>query len=331
MLVEDVLDFYYIFQSYSIILFFCDHYEVYALVILVTSLFSIILELQDLRDSQKHMKEMVDYHCKLTVKRRNNDIVEYKQIDSDDLVPGDIFIVPQNIKLPCDAILLTGSCVVNESLLTGESIPVTKLRLPDDSSKLYDPIKYKNHTLFSGTEVILSRKLEFEEVRAMVIRTNLDTLKGSLVKSILFPKQSRFNFYTDSLKFFGVIGCLILLMFFYTLPYMKDHISFERLIYRSIDLILIAIPPSLPTALNVSLLYAVARLKDNSLFCINQQAINVAGKIKTIIFDKTGTLTDDKLEFSEGAIMCEGKFIQMNLRTNDSSEASTEITKAKSM
>src|SRR5688572_27575028 len=107
--------------------------------------------------------------------------------------------------MPCDAVLLTGSSIANEAMLTGESIPVIKNPLPNVSHQSYDPDEDKNYTLFSGTEVIQNRKLGSNEVTAMVIRTSFNTLKGSLIKSILYPKPNRFSFHADSMKF---IGCL---------------------------------------------------------------------------------------------------------------------------
>ena len=73
-------------------------------------------------------------------------------ISSDDLVPGDVIVVPDNCIMPCDMVLLTGSCIVNESMLTGESVP---------TSEVYDPKNYdsaKKFTLYSGTKVIQSRE-----------------------------------------------------------------------------------------------------------------------------------------------------------------------------
>jgi len=55
-----------------------------------------------------------------------------QEIDSDELVPGDVIVVPNNSNMPCDAILLSGTCILNESMLTGESVPVIKNALPDD-------------------------------------------------------------------------------------------------------------------------------------------------------------------------------------------------------
>ena len=55
---------------------------------------------------------------------------ELKDVDSTELVPGDVVEIPENCSIPCDICLLTGSCIVNEAMLTGESIPVIKNALP---------------------------------------------------------------------------------------------------------------------------------------------------------------------------------------------------------
>ena len=62
------------------------------------------------------------------------------------------------ILLPCDLILLTGSVLVNEAMLTGESIPVMKRCLPEDSEDpFYREIGSEKHTLYGGTKVIQVR------------------------------------------------------------------------------------------------------------------------------------------------------------------------------
>lgn len=71
--------------------------------------------------------------------------------DSSELVPGDVIEVAPNMNLPCDLILLSGSVIVNESMLTGESIPVMKSNLPIEAVST-DAIE--KHTLFGGTQVV---------------------------------------------------------------------------------------------------------------------------------------------------------------------------------
>ena len=61
--------------------------------------------------------------------------------------------VPQGQILPCDLILLTGSAIVNEAMLTGESIPVMKSSLPV-TQEIFTDKGSEKHTLFGGTNVI---------------------------------------------------------------------------------------------------------------------------------------------------------------------------------
>ena len=76
-----------------------------------------------------------------------------KSIDSSELVPGDVIEIPEMTSMPCDLALLTGSCIVNESMLTGESIPVIKNALPY-TNDIYDPAADSKYTLYGGTKVI---------------------------------------------------------------------------------------------------------------------------------------------------------------------------------
>ena len=70
-----------------------------------------------------------------------------KQVNSDELVPGDIIEVPNRQTLPCDLILLQGSAVVNESMLTGESVPILKTSIPKDSHDRYSDQGCDKYTL----------------------------------------------------------------------------------------------------------------------------------------------------------------------------------------
>lgn len=144
---------------------------------------------------------MVKTNIKVNVCRSKN---TYEEIPSELLVPGDIISIPSGSHtMTCDAVLLNGTCIVNESMLTGESIPIIKTPLPQPESdtELYDVESHKRHTLFSGTQVVQTRNQNNQHILAVVIRTGFDTSKGNLVRSILFPKPIGFKFYTDSLKF----------------------------------------------------------------------------------------------------------------------------------
>jgi cation-transporting P-type ATPase 13A2 len=120
--------------------------------------------------------------------------------------------------------------------------------------------------------------------------------KGNLGRDIRYPKQNKFKFYQDSLKFIMVMGVIAVLGFFGTLPFMIEQ-GYEAwpIIDRSLDLITITVPPALPAAMTVGTVFAINRLKRKKIFCISPPRVNVAGRVNLMVFDKTGTLTEDGL------------------------------------
>ena len=123
LLFEEVLSPFYVFQIVSIVIWFLDDYWQYSVVIIVMYVISIAVEIIDIKRNIRNLREMVDYEWQITVKRIDCEgKVVYRNVPSNDLVPGDIIIVPDNMKMPWDAIQLTGSSIMNEAMLTGESI-----------------------------------------------------------------------------------------------------------------------------------------------------------------------------------------------------------------
>ena len=198
--------------------------------------------------------------------------------------------------MPCDFCLLTGSCIVNEAMLTGESIPVIKNALPM-AELIYDPANDSKYTLYGGTKVIQTRPFGGSKVLGLVIRTAFVTSKGNLVRDILYPHETKFKFYRDSMIFVGMMAFLALVGFACTMKSMLDsHMIPLDIIGRSLDLITITVPPALPAAMTVGIVFALGRLKRKKIFCISPPRINIAGRISMMVFDKTGTLTEDGLQ-----------------------------------
>lgn len=219
-----------------------------------------------------------------------------ESIACESLVPGDIIVIPASGGImPCDAILLSGSCIVNESMLTGESVPVTKTP-PTSSEGPFEWLSQKRHILYAGTSVLQTRYYGSEKVLARVVRTGFNTSKGELVKSILYPRPIEFRFYEDSIKFISMLFCVAALGVVYTVHLYNDRgADLKTIIIRGLDIITIVVPPALPLAMTAGQVYSQARLKKKNIFCISPQRINVCGKLKLVCFDKTGTLTDDGL------------------------------------
>ncbi|XP_069501032.1 polyamine-transporting ATPase 13A3-like isoform X2 [Ambystoma mexicanum] len=318
LLVKEVLNPFYIFQVFSMVLWCLDDYYLYAAAILFMSMVSICTSFYTVRKQYILLHDMVAAHnvMRVTVYRGNH---ETEEIFSTDLVPGDVLIIPANgMMMPCDAVLISGTCIVNESMLTGESVPVTKTHLPDPSRaanglskvEFYDPEEHKRHTLFCGTAVIQTRYYSGEAVKALVVSTGFSTSKGQLVSSILYPKPTDFKLYRDACRFLlCLVGLAGIGMLYSIITLVQQGEAVIRIIIKTLDIITITVPPALPAAMTAGIVYAQQRLKNKGIFSISPQRINVCGQLNLICFDKTGTLTEDGLDMWGFLQAQSGKFL----------------------
>ena len=130
----------------------------------------------------------------------------------------------------------------------------------------------------------------------MVIRTGFVTTKGALVRDILYPRETKFKFYQDSLTFVGVMAIVSVVGFACTVPYLIANDATPLvLLDKSLDLITITVPPALPATMSAGVAFAVQRLKRSKIYCISPPRVNLSGRIQIFVFDKTGTLTEDGL------------------------------------
>nr|CAD7265697.1 unnamed protein product [Timema shepardi] len=292
----EVLNPFYVFQLFSFCLWFADNYIYYAMAILAMSAFGIIMAIIQTRKNQFNLRSTVHSSDVAMVLRKSLDTPE--SIPTEHLVPGDILVIPRHgCVMHCDAVLLAGNCIMNESMLTGESVPVTKTPLPNSPDILYNSKEHARHTLFCGTQVIQTRYFGNELVLAIVIRTGFSTAKGSLVRSIMYPPPVDFKFEHDSYKFVELLAAIASIGFVYTVitKFMRG-ISFSNIALAALDLITIVVPPALPAAMTVGRYYAQSRLENKGIYCISPRTINVSGSIDCVCFDKTGTLTEDGLD-----------------------------------
>ncbi|KAI9687538.1 MAG: hypothetical protein M1822_002148 [Bathelium mastoideum] len=306
LLVDEIFHPFYIFQVASLILWSVDEYYYYAACIFVISVFSITTTLMETLATMHRLREISRFECDVRVQRNGF----WRHVESSDLVPGDVYEItdPSLGQFPCDGLLLSGDCIVNESMLTGESVPVTKIPATDDTLDLLNlsassmhPDVAK-HMLFAGTKIVRARRPQDDKDDqaaglAMVVRTGFNTTKGALVRSMLFPKPSGFKFYRDSFRYISVMAFIAAVGFIISLiNFIRLGLAPHLIIVRALDLITIVVPPALPATLTIGMSFALSRLKQRQIFCISPQRINVGGRLDVICFDKTGTLTEDGLD-----------------------------------
>jgi len=200
--------------------------------------------------------------------------------------------------LPCDAILVNGTVILNESMLTGESTPIIKVHLPNTNS-IFDAKVDSKYLMHAGTKVVQKRALGNSKVMGLVYSTGFNTVKGNLIRSILYPKEVEFKFKKDSVRYILFMACLAFVGFAISVPFMLNNgIDIGTIMKRSLDLITTTVPPSLPACLGIGISYSLSRLRKWGIICINRERVNVSGRVNMVCFDKTGTLTEDHLDIS---------------------------------
>lgn len=221
----------------------------------VKSYFQLLVD--ETRKQSQTLRDMVKLSVRVCVCRPGG---EEEWVDSSELVPGDCLVLPQEGgPMPCDAALVAGECVVNESSLTGESVPVLKTALPEGPVP-YFPETHRRHTLFCGTLILQARAFVGPHVLAVVTQTAL----------------------------LGTIYSIFILH--------RNRVPLNEIVIRALDLVTVVVPPALPAAMTVCTLYAQSRLRSQGIFCIHPPRINLGGKLRLVCFDKTGTLTEDGLD-----------------------------------
>lgn len=271
-------------------LWWFDDYQEYAVFIAIVTVVSILISLYEIKANYKRLKEMLFYQREVKVLRDNNFI----SILSKDLVPGDIIEIPENSLIPCDLILFKGNCIVNEAVLTGESIPIPKNSLLENN-QIFSPQNNQQSILYSGSFCIKTN--EHEKCLGIVFQIGFHTYKGQIAKELIYFKEKRFSFLEDSFKYMFVLFVIAILGFIISLfPMIEYGFLASKIIVRGLELFTIAIPPVLPAAMETGIDYSIGRLRKKKITSLHPQKINIVGKINFIAFDKTGTLTEEGLD-----------------------------------
>ncbi|XP_078523096.1 putative cation-transporting ATPase 13A4 [Lissotriton helveticus] len=314
LLFKEVLNPFYWFQAASISLWVAYAYYEYSFAILTLTIISIGVTVHDLRKQSINLHNLVEVHNSVivTVCQKDGDC---KEVESRHLVPGDVILLPgKKLYLPCDAILINGSCIVDEGMLTGESVPVKKIPLPNINNsvpwKIHSKEDYKKHILFCGTELIQSKTSRMEPAKAVVLQTGFNTAKGDLVRSILYSKPVDAKLYRDAVRFILSLLIVSLIGFFYSVIVLKSNgVSVGDIVVHGLFIVTGMVPPALPAGLAVGIMYAQKRLKKSGIFCISPKKISLLGWFNLVCFDKTGTLTEEGLDLW-GLIPSKGQSFQ---------------------
>lgn len=209
-------------------------------------------------------------------------------IDSRDVVPGDILILDAGDKVPADLRLLTARELrIDESALTGESVPVDKQCMElDHDAVLADRI----NMAYSSTLVTAGH------ARGICIATGSETEIGRIhqlvgqatgVVTPLTRKLTRFSIWLT-------IAILILTALTFALGLLRGE-PVESMVISAVAIAVAAIPEGLPAVVTVTLAIGVSRMAQRNAIIRKLPAVETLGSTTVICTDKTGTLTENRM------------------------------------
>ncbi len=219
------------------------------------------------------------------------------EIDSRELVPGDIVLLETGSKVPADARLIDiAAFQVDEASLTGESVPSNKITSPLDNNIL---VNDQENMVFMGTIVTKGH------AKAVVTVTGMNTEIGKIADMVqdaeekLSPLQEKLRKFG---RWLGVVTIGICLVVF-GMSVLREYLTtdlFERsfvieMFMASVALAVAAIPEGLPAIVTISLAFGVRRMANRSALIRKLPAVETLGCANIICSDKTGTLTKNEM------------------------------------
>jgi len=220
-----------------------------------------------------------------------------------DLVPGDLIVLAEGDLVPADSQLVGGASLqINESPLTGESMPVDKSVIadpgpgPSAAQPAAQPVMEKptapagiDGLLYSGTIVVHGRGLA--RITATGSRSKLGEIASMLhPQERATPLQHRMTQLSRYLAT-GTVGLCALVMGIGLL----SGEPFELMLLTAVSLAVAAVPESLPVVVTVSLALAARRMAERHAIARNLAAIETLGSVTLLATDKTGTLTQARM------------------------------------
>ena len=239
-----------------------------AAMILVLITLGKILEARSKGKTTDALKSLMDLSPKTAVVERGSKEAE---IPIDEVKIGDIFIVRPGMSVPVDGTVISGSSAVDESMLTGESLPIEK----DEGDTVYSATM--NQSGF---------------IRCRATRVGEDTTLSQIIRTVYDASSSKAPIARIADKVSGVfVPTVIAIAVVTTAVWLFFGFEFSYALERGIAVLVISCPCALGLATPVSIMVGNGVGAKAGILFKNAESLENAGKAQIVALDKTGTIT----------------------------------------
>ncbi len=195
-------------------------------------------------------------------------------VENDQLRSGDLILIKSGEQVPVDCKILTGIASVNESIITGESMPLQKN---------------------AKDKLIGGSILEDGNVKAQVTAAAKDSVLANIVQLVnqMQAHKPPVQQLADRISAIFVPAVLIIAAITFVANYVYLH-EFQAALMRSIAVLVIACPCAMGLATPAAIAVGLGRAARNGILFRNAKSLELFRNIRQVVFDKTGTLTTGK-------------------------------------
>jgi len=276
----------FVYSIYGWVLFGSEHAHNYLFfettaTIITLVLLGNVLEHKSVKKTTSAIGDLSKIQEVIAKKETPNGIVE---IPFDKIKTNDILIINNGDKIPTDGIIISGDCLIDESMITGESVAVTKSE---------------------GQEVIGGTIITDRNIKIKATKVGDDTLLSQIIELVKNAQNNKPNIQKLGDKvsaiFVPVVLTISILTFF--IGHFYFGINMQDALLRSIAVLVISCPCAMGLATPTAVMVGIGRAAKNGILIKGGDTLEKLATIKNIVFDKTGTLTTGKFEVSDFTIL----------------------------
>ena len=265
-----------------------DLYFESAAIVLTLITLGKFLEARAKENTSEAINKLINLTPKTALVLRNNQEIE---IPVDELVLKDIVIVKPGNIVPTDGVIIFGNSSIDESMLTGESLPISK--------KVGDKV--------IGASINKSGSFKFE-----VTKLGEDTVLSQIIKLIEEASSSKAPISKLADRISAIfVPTVIVISILATVTWLFLGYSFEFALSIGIAILVISCPCALGLATPTAIMVGTGKGAQNGILIKSAESLEIAHTINTVVIDKTGTITEGKTQVTD--IFTSEKFTQDKL------------------